>query len=538
VTGAELFVQCLRNQGVEWASALCGNGLNDILAACHAAGIRVIDTRNEQTAAYMAESWGRLSGRVGVCLASSGVAHANALAGVVNAYFDGAPMLLVTGAGPRRTAGAGHFQDLDHVSLAAPVCKFAQVIDAAERIPELVHRAFAAALSGRPGPVHLTFPMDVQQRATAAPPAPAAVAPVGAAPGREAVRRALELFAAARRPVLVAGSGVYYAGAQTALLEFAAAWALPIMVPIWDRGCVPAPCAEFMGVTGAASGDPRVLADADLLVLVGAELDYRTGYGRPGPGGKLVRIQADPARLAHGRADLDIVADPGAALRALDEAAAAHSLAGYEPWLAEACQRRDEFMAAVRASARRDGEALHALDLIDAIAAELPAEAVLIVDGGNIGQWFHQTLGRRQYPGHWLTCGASGVVGFGVGAAMAAGAGFPRRPVVLLSGDGAATFTLTDLERAAGQQLPFVMIVADDQRWGIVETGQLARYGAALSSRLGEIDFATLADSLGAIGARATTATQLRAALRQGLAERRPVVIHAPICGGSPAAAG
>ena len=140
MNGADLLARTLRVRGVEWISTLCGHGLNEVYAACERAGIRLIDTRNEQTAAYMAECWGRLSGRVGVCAVSSGVAHANAMTGVVNAHFDGAPMLLLTGAGGVRTAGMGHFQDLDQVALAAPVCKYARVLDVPERIPEFVHR--------------------------------------------------------------------------------------------------------------------------------------------------------------------------------------------------------------------------------------------------------------------------------------------------------------------------------------------------------------------------------------------------------------
>lgn len=537
MTGAELFVACLQQQGVEWVSGLCGNGLNGILAACHAAGIRVIDTRNEQTAAYMAESWGRLSGQVGVCLASSGVAHANAMTGVVNAYFDGAPMLLVTGAGPLRTAGRGHFQDLDQVALAAPVCKYARVLDDADRIPELVAAAFAAALNGRPGPVHLTVPMDVQDAETRSTPSPRVTRALGPHPASDAIRRAVDMMAGARRPLLVAGSGAFYSGAADAVEGFSAAYGIPVMVPIWDRGIVAGPRPEFMGVVGAATGDPALLEQTDLLILVGAELDYRVAYGRfkAAERPRVMRIESDPSRLAKGQCDLAILADPGAAVRDLDGAAAARNLAGYEDWLRTAQQTRDTFVAGIREHAVRERGALHGLDIVDAVQTAVPPHAVLVVDGGNIGQWFHQTLARREYPGHWLTCGASGVVGFGIGGAMAARAGFPHRPVVVLSGDGSATFSLSDLERAAQQELPIVMIVADDQRWGIVTSGQVPRFGRPLNSMLGAIDFAGVADALGATGVRVESSEQLAPALEHALTQRRPVLLHVPISGGTPA---
>lgn len=538
MNGADLLACALKAQDVQWISTLCGHGLNEVYAACRRAGLRLIDVRNEQTAAYMAECWGRLSGQVGVAAVSSGVAHANALTGVVNAHFDGAPMLLLTGAGPRQTAGLGHFQDLDQVALAAPVCKYARLLEAPERIPVQVHEAFAAARSGRPGPVHLSFPMDVQEAQAAERPLPPPVqrpGRMGADPGE--IDRAAALFSRAQRPLLVAGSGVYYAGAGDALAQFAAAYAIPVVVPIWDRGCVRGGMAEFMGVVGAASGGPALLEETDLVALLGVAPDYRVGYLQSPPLAAIataLRIDAAADRLCQGRpAELAIQADPGAALEQLHEACAARQIDGFEPWLREAQQRRDQFQRQVVEGAKR-GAGLHTLDLMAALQEALPADAVLIVDGGNIGQWFHQTLGRQRYPGHWLTCGASGVVGYGIAGAMAARAGFANRPVVLLSGDGAATFTLTELECAARQQLPFVMLVADDQSWGITASGHLRRYGETMSSTLGPVDFAAAAQAFGALGAQVSTRAELSAALRQGLRESLPVLIHAPIVGGMP----
>jgi acetolactate synthase-1/2/3 large subunit len=542
MTGAELFAASLRVQGIEWVSALCGNGLNDLLAACDGAGIRVVDTRNEQAAAYMADAWGRLSSRPGVCLVSSGVAHVNALGGVTNAWFDGAPMLLVSGAGPLGTAGMGHFQDLDQVTLAAPVCKYARVIDSASRVAEFVHQAFTAALHGRPGPVHLTFPMDAQAAsAEGAEPWPRVTRSRGGRAAPEQLDRLVALLAASRRPLIVCGSGAYHAGAEQALAEFSAAFGVPVVVPIWDRGAIPAGMTEYVGVIGAATGGPELLGDADLIMLLGAEVDYRVGYlASPPlrPGTPVVQVDADPARLGRRLAmTVEIAADPSALLTDLQEACIARRLEGYEDWLTEARARRGAFTrAVVDGAARGDGKTLHALDILAVLERHLTEEAVLIVDGGNIGQWFHHTLGSRQYPGHWLTCGASAVIGFGIPAAMAARVGFPRRPVVVLSGDGSATFTVAELERAVGQGLPFVFIVADDERWGIVESGQSRRYGRPLSSLLGPVDFAGLARSLGALGTRVESCAELEAALRQGLRERVPAVIHVPVVGGMPAA--
>ena len=538
MNGADLLAQTLASLRVEWISTLCGHGLNEVYAACGRAGIRLIDTRNEQTAAYMAESWGRMSGEVGVCAVSSGVAHANALTGVVNAHLDGAPMLLLTGAGPLGTAGMGHFQDFEQVALAAPVCKYARVLDIPGRISEQVREAFEIARSGRPGPVHLTFPMDVQEaEVEAGPPAPPRRLEYRPRAGEAGVARAVKMLAAAERPLLVAGSGAWYSGAGEVLADFCTTFAIPFVVPIWDRGCVVGRRAEFLGVVGAASGGPDLLGEADLLLLVGAAADYRVGFLQP-PGisgeAAVIRIDIDPGRLHHlPSSGLAILADPAAALEQLDSACTKRQIRGFESWLAETRSRVDAYRSEITGVVDRAGR-LHALDVVEALAAAAGEEAVLIVDGGNIGQWFHQTAGRERYPGLTVTCGASGVVGYGIGAAMAARAGFPQRPVALLSGDGAATFNLTDLECAVRQKLPFLMVVADDESWGITETGHLQAYGKAMSSHLGPVDFAAAARAFGALGIRVEDRDELQKALAGALAAEVPALVHVPIAGGFP----
>lgn len=540
MTGAELFVSELKTRGVEWISTLCGHGLSPLYAACQQAGLRLIDTRNEQTAAYMAECWGRLSRQVGVCMVSSGVAHANAMTGVVNAYFDGAPMLLITGAGALRTAGMRHFQDLNQVALAEPVCKYARVIDVPERVPQFTHEAFAAAVTGCPGPVHLTFPMDIQEAAVDTSKLVGRTGTLSVERRKVAdeslVTRAVDLLGESQRPLLIAGSGAYYAGAEEALVDLVASQAVPVVVPIWDRGAVPKPIPEFMGVLGADSGGPRLLADADLLLIVGAMFDYRVGYLLPPSVSdrvSIIRVDLDPAELHAGvAADLTIEADARSALEQLKRECVRRSLSPHTDWLADAQKRRDEFKARILASTPR-GNGVHALDIMEALQATVTEETVIVVDGGNIGQWFHQTLCDR-YPGRYLTCGASGVVGFGVAGAMAARAGFPDQPVILLSGDGSMTFTIADLECAARQRLPFVVIVADDEAWGIVVTAHMKRFRRPITSTLGPIRFDLLAQGFGARGVRVSCAHEIVPAIREGLSVDRPTLIHVPIVGGMP----
>jgi acetolactate synthase-1/2/3 large subunit len=203
-------------------------------------------------------------------------------------------------------------------------------------------------------------------------------------------------------------------------------------------------------------------------------------------------------------------------------------------WLAEAQRRRDQFRRSVEgAASAQAAQGTHALHLMSALREALPAEALLLVDGGSVGQWFHQLLCDR-YPGHWLTCGRSGVVGWGLGGAMGARMARPDRPIVLVSGDGAFTFTVAELECAVRQRLPFVAIVADDQGWGITRTGHLRQFGEAISSSLGPISFDRLAESLGARGVKVTRSDDIAPAIRRAISEPAVTVIHLPIVGGNP----
>ena len=537
MTAADVLVAELQERGVTSVAILNGHGLDPFLLACQRGAMRVIDVRNEQAASYMAEVTGRLSRRVGVCAVSGAVAHANALTGVLNAALDGAPMLLITGITPLARLGYGDFQDFNPVPMTAPICKYARLVDAAEQIGQIVHEAFVAATSGRPGPVHLALPMDVAAAELDAASVPRSqvrsgdVRPTGAAEN-QSIDEAVQLIGRAEHPVLVAGSGVYYAHGEQALAEFAEQQQIPTVVPIWDRGSIVEPTGTFMGVVGAASGGAQLLPDADLIIMAGAEFDYRVGQLSPpivSENAAVIRIHADELRLRRGREiSLSIQGSPRAILAQLTEACRSAGCKPTGAWLAEAARRRDEYRQRCLATADKLPTGLNGRDVVLNILDVLSDDSLLLVDGGNIGQWFHQLLPGR-YPGHWVTCGASGVVGWGVPGAMAARALYPDRPVILLSGDGSFTFTVAELECAARQGLAFVAVVADDQQWGISVTGHVRDYGAPLYSMLGPTRLDTVAEGFGCRGVRVEKRGQLPGALRAALSANVPTVIHVPI---------
>lgn len=517
MTGAELIVSILRQNGADWLATLCGHGLDPLFHAARNGGMRLVDTRNEQTASYIAEAYGRLTRRPGVCAVSSGVAHVNAMTGVANAWFDHGPMLLISGAGATDTAGKGHFQDMDQPAVARPLCKIARSVTRLEDIAGAVNEALQEAMTFPCGPAHLTFPMDVQNSAVPEERRSnpeAAQTPFTAVNDTESVAAAL---ATAQSPVLVAGSGVFYSSAASQMLAFCERYRIPIVTPIWDRGSVDAVSGPFIGVVGAATGGPAVLADADCILMAGAENDYRVGYLQP-PG---IRPDARVLTVGNGWAEL---AD-----------ACQKSVRASVDWLAECVSRRDSFRAQIEARALDQARTgMHAVHIIRTIQSVLSENPVLLIDGGSIGQWAHQLLCSDRYPSDWLTCGRSGVVGWGVGGGMAARLAFPNRPVILLSGDGAFTFNIADIESAVRQGLGFVAIVADDQGWGITRSGHMRQFGTPIASSLGLIDFAEVARALGARGVKASTPEALTRELRTALDEGTVSVIHVPIVGGNP----
>jgi acetolactate synthase I/II/III large subunit len=542
MTGADVLIRDLKDAGVPCIYTLCGNGLEPILTACHRAGMQVIDTRNEQAAAYMADTAGRLTRRPGVVATSSGVAHLNALTGVCNAWFDGSPMLLITGATDSATEGRGNFQDMDSVALSRPICKYAQGVNRPERISPDVREALRVSLTGRPGPVHLTIPMDVLRAESRVPSgAGNETQPLAyeqrAAADRASVQEAAELLRKSKRPLVVAGSGAYYADASRELARLVRLLKAPVTVPIWDRGAVEEPIAEFMGVIGSASGEPRLLPDADLVILAGARADYRLGYLEPPAVSKklkIIRIDSDPLEMARGiRPDISLYGDVKTVFAQLIQALRARGDERPSAWLTEARRRERAFRKKWAASPPQPPFPPTGRHIVEALRGVVDRRTFFLVDGGNIGQWVHMAMADR-YPERWITCGASGVIGWGIPGAMAVRSLYPEEAILVLSGDGSATFTIAELETATRQGLPFVCVVADDKAWGIVVSNMRKMGKPMVGARLGPIRFDQVAEGFGARGLRIEDPRELPQAIREGFQADRPTLIHVPIKTGGP----
>jgi len=535
MNGAQWIVRTLKDRGVEQVFVLCGNGLNPFLDACIDFKMKIIDVRNEQAASYMADTWGRMTGRLGVVVVSSGPGHTNALTGLANSFWDGGPMLLISGCSSQNTRGMDNFQEIDQVGMAAPVCKYANMIKNVATLQNEVNTALAAAVTGRPGPVHLTIPADVfgaevdEDRLLRQDIPPVEV--VQRCPGDgDLVRDAIAVLNSAEKPFMVVGSGVFYARAGEELAEFAKLTDIPILSHIWDRCCIEDAIPQYMGITNDALNRAMpMLSQADAVLVVGARMDYRVSYGRA-PGfprdAKVIRVDAEPSEINRTVVpDIGIIGDPRSVLQQMTAEARQLDFESKDGWLAEVRTHHDSLIQKWEKLGNEDVWPLTSIRICREIKKFLDLDVTFLLDGGNIGRWAHMTLFDR-HPSHWFTCGASGAIGWGFSGAIAAKLARPDYPVLLLSGDGSAGFNITEIETALRFGTPYVAVIAHDGAWGIVADGQ--KDGRRVASEFGEIRFDRVAQALGAEAIFIEDPKQLGPSIDWGLQSGTVVIIHVP----------
>ena len=319
ITGSEVLAQSLRSQGTDTLFYLMGGPMLETEAACIALGIRAIDTRHEQAAALAAHAWTRVTRRPGVCMGCSGPGATNLLTGVANAFTDAAPLVAIGGSSPRVFLGMEAFQEIDQVAVFRPVTKWAERIYDAKRIPDMVATAFRQATTGRPGPVYLDLPGDVlgekvEEESIVYPPRGARRRARSGDPG--AIREAIALLAKAERPVVIAGSGVWWSDGAAALQAFVEAAGIPFYTTPISRGLIPEDHA--LAFLNARS---KAFTEADVVLAVGTRFNWVIQFGRPprfAADLKVIHVDVNPTQLGHNRAvDVPIAGDARAVLEQL-----------------------------------------------------------------------------------------------------------------------------------------------------------------------------------------------------------------------------
>jgi acetolactate synthase-1/2/3 large subunit len=533
-TVGRFVADALRSAGVRYAFTVPGESFLGLLDAFEGAGIRVIATRHEGAAAFMAEAHGQLTGRPAVCLGTRAVGAANLAIGIHTARQDSTPLFAVVGQVERRLRGREAFQEIDQVGTIGGLAKWAAEPTTTDEVVAATADAVRAALGGRPGPVLLSLSEDLLDE-----PLPDdARLELGrtptARPSDEEIRAVVELLASARRPVILAGAGVLRARTSTELTRFAELLQVPV-IATWRRPDVVSNDHElYLGMAGlGAPASVRERLDAaDALLVIGSRLSEVTSYGYavPRDGLPWAHVDIEPAAPdGLPPAAITVSADAKAFLKAANE-----RLLGRAVLDAERVATRQASNAADRAAWESastvdatpwDGPGVHPGRVVATLRRVLPDDAILTTDAGNFAAWAGRGFAFRR-PGTFIGP-TSGSMGYGLPAAIAAALVHRDRPVVALVGDGGLAMTMAELETAVRAGARVIVVVFDNERYGTIRMWQERRgTGVGVATELGPVDFAAIARACGARGARVEKDADFEAALRAALVADRPTVIQ------------
>jgi acetolactate synthase I/II/III large subunit len=516
--GGELALAALRAAGVREMFTLSGAHVFPLYDAAHRSGdFPIYDVRHEQSAVFAAEAVAKLQRRPGLAVLTAGPGVTNGVSGLTSAFFNAAPVLVIGGRAPAFRWGAGSLQEIDHVPLVAPVTKHAATVFATEEIPQAIASALTTALTPHRGPVFLDFPLEVLfstgEAALAAPLVPTIE------PDPDDVAAAARLIAAAERPVIIAGSDVYAADAIDALRAAAEGLQVPVFANGMGRGALPPehPLA-FSRARRAA------LKDADVVVVVGTPLDFRLGFGDFGAAQVVHIVDAPSQRAGHVRPAVSPAGDLRVILTALAEYTGERAdrsgwVAGLRAAEEAARARHMEEMAA-------DTDPIRPARVYGELLRVLERDAVTIGDGGDFVSYAGRYL-EPSLPGTWLDPGPYGCLGTGMGYAMGARITYPDRQICVLMGDGAAGFSLMDVESLVRQKLPVVIVVGNNGVWGLEKHPMRAMYGYDVAADLQPgLRYDEVVTALGGAGETVTRAADLGPALKRAFESGVPYLVN------------
>lgn len=530
LTGAQLIVRLLERQGVRTIAGIPGGAILPFYDALSASTqIRHVLARHEQGAGFMAQGMARVSGVPQVCIASSGPGATNLVTAIADACLDSIPMVIITGQVPQSMIGTDAFQEVDIYGITVPITKHNFLVRSAQELLDVVPDAFRIAMSGRPGPVLIDVPKDVQnQLIEVGELPPPAVPDMPPQLDMVAIDAAAQMINAAERPVLYLGGGVVHSGASALAVQLAEQGGLPTTMTLMALGAMPIDHPLSVGMLGmhGARYTNFVLEEADLLICVGARFDDRA-IGRAAqfcPNAKIVHIDVDRSELHKIKnAHVAIHSDVTAALEAL--------LPRVKPalrtdWLAHVADLKQRFPMQFPGS---DDPRSH-YGLIKAVADALDDEAVVATDVGQHQMWVAQAYPFRR-PRQWLTSGGLGTMGFGLPTAIGAALAERERTVVCFSGDGSFKMNIQELATLAEEGLNVKVVLMNNNALGLVYQQQTLFYGKRLfaSKYRTEPDFVKIAEGFGVPAIDLDKADDPRAALAEALNAPGPCLIHATI---------
>jgi acetolactate synthase-1/2/3 large subunit len=520
VHGGRLVAQTLASREVSHLFTLSGGHLFSIYDGCKEEGIEIVDVRHEQSAAFAAEGFAKSTRRVGVCALTAGPGVTNGLSAIAGARANGSPLCVLGGRAPEMRWGSGSLQEIDHVPFVQPLVKAAETVKDTAAIPQRTAAALDLALESPSGPTFLDYPLDVVFMEAEAE-VPGTAAPVSGTPAEDA-EEAAQLLAGAERPVIMAGTGLYWARGEGELQSLAEALRIPVFLNGMGRGCVPAD-HELAFSRARGTG----LKGADVALVVGVPLDFRLGFGSSfGDETKIVRLDAAPNELTANRPpEIDLVGDVAATLAAIREAA------GEDPsrtsaWVQELRRAEEEKRAGEAAELDDERAPLHPVRIYRDLREVLDRDAIVIGDGGDFVSYAGRLIDTYQ-PGCWMDPGPFGCLGAGPGQAIGAKVAHPDRQVCLLLGDGAFGFSGIEFDTMARHGLGVVGVMGNNGIWALEDHPMKFLYGYSVAAKLQpETPYEQMVEALGCDGYLVREPSELRPALEKAFSTGRPSLVN------------
>ena len=523
VHGGRLIARRLRAHGVTKLFTLSGGHLFSLYDGCREEGIDIVDVRHEQAAAFAAEGWAKVTRRPGVAALTAGPGVTNGMSALASAQANQSPMLVLGGRAPAMRWGMGSLQEIDHIPFVRPLTRLATTAQSVDELPGLIDDAMAAAQAPPSGPAFVDLPLDhVFAEGTLSdealdPPERGA----GIAPDTAQVERALALLSEAERPVIMAGTNLYWGHGEAALRALAEELRIPVFLNGLARGCVPAD-HELYFSRARSTG----LEGADLALVIGVPMDFRLGFG--GSFGEETEIvvldRCEPERAHPREVAAELYGAIGPTLEALREGASGGPDRG--AWIAELREEEVGKRAAEREELTDNRSPLHPMRLYAGLAEVLDRDAIVIGDGGDFVSYAGRVVDSYE-PGCWLDPGPFGCLGSGPGYALAAKLAHPSRQVVLLLGDGAFGFSGMEYDTLARHGVDVVGVMGNNGIWGLEKHPMESLYGYSVAAELTpETRYDTVVEALGGHGELVREPGELRGALDRAFSAGRPALVN------------
>jgi acetolactate synthase-1/2/3 large subunit len=522
---AELFIRCLENEGVEYIFGIPGEENLDVMDVLLDSSIRFITVRHEQGAAFMADVYGRLTGRPGVCLATLGPGATNLITGVADANMDRSPIIAIAGQGSTHRLHKESHQILDLVNLFKPISKYATQILEPEIVPEIVRKAFKVAKAEKPGCSFIDFPENIAAEEIEGKQPLKVQDPLPPLAPEEKLKQAAEVIANARFPLVMAGNGAIRARAGEALKEFATQLNIPVTMTFMAKGVVPRDHPMSLGAVGLAAQDYIACGfdRADVVICVGYDLvEYHPHLWHSNPEQKIVHIDSLPAEVdEHYILEVGVVGNISATLDELAKRVTPRTGNWADPLRQAMIKEADEH-------AEDDGFPVKPQKILWDLRHVLDTEGILISDVGAHKMWIAR-LWQSHAPNTCIISNGFAAMGIGVPGAIAAKLAYPDRQVVTITGDAGFLMNSQEIETALRLDLAFVILVWNDSKYGLIKWHQDRRFGRNSYIDFNNPDFVQYTESFGARGFRVESADQLAPILREALQCGTVAVVDCPV---------